>query len=128
MAAAGPNSTQRGEQPRGRPPLEQVNLVSKYEYARLISARVASLANNATPSVDERPEDSPFGLMRLAEKEFAERSLPLILVRRSSSGANDACPVESLVAPANKMELTHLRMQTTSGCPPCSSSAPPAPQ
>ena len=49
--------------------------------------------------------DSASGLMRLAEKEFAERTLPLTLVRRSPSGENQVCAVSNLTAPANKMEL-----------------------
>ena len=84
-------------------------LVSKYEYARLISARVTALANNAPPTIDARPEDSSMGLMRLAEREFAAQTLPLFLVRRGPSGQNQTCDVASLVAPANKMELPTLR-------------------
>lgn len=84
-------------------------LVTKYEYARLISARVIALENNAPPTIDARPDDGAAGLMRLAEREFAAQTLPLILVRRSPSGQNKNCDVASLVAPSNKMNIASLR-------------------
>lgn len=84
-------------------------IVTKYEYARLISARVTALANNAPPTIDTRPEDCAAGLMQLAEREFAAQTLPLLLVRRGPSGQNKNCDVAGLVAPSNKMNLASLR-------------------
>lgn len=66
--------------------------VSKYEYARLMSARVTALARNAPPCTRDRPGDGVGGLLQLAEAEFAQSVLPLDIVRRLPSGQLDVCP------------------------------------
>jgi len=70
--------------------------VSKYEYARLMSARVTALARNAPPCTRDRPGDGVGGLLQLAEAEFAQGVLPLDIVRRLPSGQLCVCPASLL--------------------------------
>ena len=79
-------------------------LLSKYEYARILSARVTELANNASPTIEARPPHGAAGLLWLAKEEFSAGAIQLNLVRRVPSGGTQSCATSSLFAVPNRMQ------------------------
>jgi DNA-directed RNA polymerase subunit K/omega len=65
--------------------------VTKYEYARLMGARVTELSANASPMTAMIPADCVGALLALAEREFEEGKLPLALMRRLPSREEKQC-------------------------------------
>jgi DNA-directed RNA polymerase subunit K/omega len=63
----------------------QPEIIGKYEYARLMAARVTALARNAPPMVPSPPDEHVDALLRTAELEFEQGVLPLSIVRRLPS-------------------------------------------
>lgn len=70
--------------------------VSKYEYARLMCARVTALSRNATPAMNNFSPSEPGGLLQMAEMEFALGVLPFSLARRMPSGGEVVYPADKL--------------------------------
>jgi len=60
-----------------------MNRLSKYEKARIIGVRANQLANGAPSTVDIGDLDNAFDI---AEKEFVERKIPLIVKRKFPNG------------------------------------------
>ena len=75
---------------------ETKRAITKYEYARLMAARVTELSKNAQPRVQARSSESILSPLHVAEAEFAAGVLPLKLVRRTTSGTTETCSVDSL--------------------------------
>jgi DNA-directed RNA polymerase subunit K/omega len=71
-------------------------VITKYEYARLMAARVTELSKNAQPRVQAKTSESILSPLQVAEAEFAAGVLPLKLVRRTVSGSTESCNVERL--------------------------------
>ncbi len=76
--------------------------MTKYEYARLMAARVTELAQNAPPLIQEGASDSILSPLRVAEAEFAAGALPLKLVRRLP-GTTEVCSTDRLCLIRNSM-------------------------
>ena len=70
--------------------------ISKYEYARIMSARVTALANNAPSPIGDEIADCPSRLLALAEREFAQGVLQLTLHRSLPWGATTSIAASSL--------------------------------
>ena len=70
------------------------HIISRYEYARLVGARVSELYRNGPTRVSGTLEGSPAaqGLthaQNVAQREFAEGLLPMLLVRRLPGGLTE---------------------------------------
>lgn len=78
--------------------------VNKYEYARLIAARVTELSQNAQPHVQARTSESILNPLRIAEAEFATGVLPFKLARRMPSGSVEICSVDQLILLPDRMD------------------------
>jgi len=93
-----PKSKQYGLHDDARMNLYPVNSasVSKYEYARLMCARVTDLARNAPPAISNNFPSEPGSLLTLAEKEFDLGLLPYSLARRLPSGGESIHQSERL--------------------------------
>lgn len=74
----------------------RIMAVSKYEYARLMCARVTALSRNATPAIGDYSPSEPGGLLHLAEAEFKLGVLPFSLARRMPSGGDVVYPTDKL--------------------------------
>lgn len=66
--------------------------ISRYEYARLMGARVTQLANNAQSDCEKESGD----LLAIAEQEFVEQKVPLQLVCRYPNGNLQMFPSATL--------------------------------
>jgi len=70
--------------------------ITKYEYARLMAARVTELSKNSAPCIAQKPPDAVGGLLQIAEAEFLKGALPLNIARRLPSGAVELCGADTL--------------------------------
>jgi DNA-directed RNA polymerase subunit K/omega len=59
--------------------------LTRFEKARLISARALQLSLGAPPLVEVKKENS---VIDVAEKEFLEKVIPLVVLRRYPNGEN----------------------------------------
>lgn len=81
---------------RGKIPPYMNKWVTKYEYARLMCARVGDLSRNSTPVVPNYHPSEPGGLLKIAEAEFRLGILPFSLARRLPGGGEVVHSVETL--------------------------------
>lgn len=88
-----------------RMPLQKIG---KYEYTRLIAARVVALARNAEPMVDVPPNARVDALLNTAEREFASGVLPLSIVRRLPSNETETVSAQQLT----RVPLSFLTPET----------------
>ena len=77
----------------GQRPLQKIG---KYEYTRLMAARVTALARNAPPMVVVPPNARVDALLQTAEREFASGVLPLSIVRRLPSNETETVRAQHL--------------------------------
>ena len=57
--------------------------LTRFERARIISARALQLSLGAPPLIKAEPEDSPYSL---SKKELASAKLPFVILRKYPSG------------------------------------------
>ena len=81
------------------------DVISKYEYARILGARIKELSSNATATVEMRHGNDINTLQKIAEDEFAQGKLPLNLVRRLPSGETQVCQTHTLQLLPTRMAL-----------------------
>lgn len=71
---------------------------SKYEYTTLLALRAQQLADGSTPfvSIQEFNRDDPRLIWKIAEREIAEKKLPLILRRKLPNGESEYWSIAEL--------------------------------